>query len=58
MSKALRLITLLGLVGFGVSACGVKGALEAPADAKKVEKVDGPSGPKTHKPFILDDLIR
>ena len=58
MSKALRLITILGLVGFGLTACGVKGPLEAPAGAKKAERVDGPNGKKSHEPFVLDGLIR
>lgn len=58
MSRALRLITVLGLVAFGVSACGVKGALEAPPEAKQAEPAPGPDGEKPHKPFVLDGLIR
>ena len=58
MTKALRLITILALVGFGVSACGVKGALEAPPGTKKAEPAHGPDGKKPHKPFVLDGVIR
>lgn len=52
----------LGLlvVAFGLSACGVRGGLEAPPEdiaAKKAAKAK-PGKKAPHRPFILDGLIR
>ncbi len=58
MSKILRLVTILGMTAFGVAGCGVKGALEAPPEAKQADSAPGPDGKKPHKPYVLDGLIR
>ena len=58
MSKTLYLIVVFCLMGFGLSACGVKGSLELPPEVKKAEAATGPDGKKLHKPFILDGLIQ
>ena len=57
-------LLLAGMLG----ACGIKGPLETPPDAKGAQqataqaesgqgKAEG-AAPKPHKPFILDGLIR
>lgn len=57
MAKTVRMtLTILLLAGFGLSGCGVKGALEKPADAPK-EARPGPDGKKPHRSFILDGLL-
>jgi predicted small lipoprotein YifL len=63
----LLLIAAVALTGM-LGACGIKGPLEAPPEAKATEqatagaesgqgKAEG-STAKPHKPFILDGLLR
>lgn len=53
-----------GLLAVALSACGVRGSLDAPPDAKaeqdkaKAEASKSPGTKAEHKPFILDGLIR
>ncbi|MEW5961966.1 MAG: lipoprotein [Pseudomonadota bacterium] len=66
--KAVSLIAAT-LVVLALAGCGVRGSLEAPAEAKAAgtaassESADpgansAASKTTAHKPFILDDLIR
>lgn len=58
----------VGVVAVVVTGCGVRGSLEPPPDAKaagtatSAESADAGStsaaAPKSHKPFILDGLLR
>ena len=51
-----------------VAGCGVRGALEAPPEAKVAGEATSPDAtdaggnsaakPKPHKPFVLDGLLR
>jgi predicted small lipoprotein YifL len=62
-----RIIAAL-LLAVGVSACGVRGSLEPPAEAKAAGTASSPEAaapgtnsavqPKPHKGFILDGLLR
>lgn len=66
--KTVATVAALALAAAAVSACGVRGPLEAPAAAK----VDGEAKsaesqaagensaapPKPHEPFVLDGLLR
>lgn len=64
----LALFAAIALVAAGLSACGVKGPLEAPVadkaagDSKSAEAGDAGSNtvakPKPHEGFILDPLLR
>ena len=58
MRKILGLIAVFAIIALGLTGCGVKGALEAPAEAKQAEPAPDASGKKPHKPFVLDGLIR
>lgn len=58
MSNILRLMIIAVILGFGLSACGIKGPLELPPEAKQAKPAPGPDGKKPHKPFVLDGLIR
>ena len=58
MSKLLRLISVVAIIALGLTACGVKGTLEAPPEAKQAEPAPDADGKKPHKPFVLDGLIR
>lgn len=68
MLSAFQKSLLLVAVSLAVAGCGVRGSLDAPAEAKasgtatSSEAQDsGPnsSGPeKEHRPFILDGLLR
>lgn len=60
-------LTALLLAG-SVAGCGVRGALEAPPEAKVAGEAAAPDSgdagansaakPKPHKPFVLDGLLR
>ena len=60
-------LTALLLAG-SVAGCGVRGALEAPPEAKVAGEATSPDAtdaggnsaakPKPHKPFVLDGLLR
>lgn len=61
-------IAVLSLAALTLAGCGVRGSLEAPAEAKaqgkaaSAEAADaGPNSaaaPKPHRDFILDGLVR
>jgi len=67
MSSSWRTLALVGLLSLTVTACGVRGSLDAPADGA-IDNVEG-SAPqrdadgnvvadKQHDSFVLDGLIR
>jgi predicted small lipoprotein YifL len=61
MRSRLQLVTALVLsasVAASLSACGVRGSLESPPEAKTSEAPRKPGEPAPHKPSILDPLIR
>jgi predicted small lipoprotein YifL len=66
MGNAVRLSLLLALCALGLSACGVRGSLENPPEAKADRTATAESGQgkpegaasKPHKDFLLDGLIR
>ncbi len=66
MGIAVRLSLLLALCALGISACGVRGSLENPPEARAERTATAESGQgkpegaaiKPHKDFILDGLIR
>lgn len=61
-------VVVAGLLALAVAGCGVRGSLEAPAEAKAEGKASsaeaadaGPNSaaaPKPHRGFILDGLVR
>jgi predicted small lipoprotein YifL len=68
MPVSFRIVAALAVAGLALAGCGVRGALDLPADAKAQQqtsatadsgqgKVEG-SAPKPHKDFILDGLLR
>ena len=67
-SKLARRMTLIALLPLLLAGCGVRGSLEAPAEAKAEGTATSPeaadaggnstAGPKAHRGFILDGLIR
>lgn len=68
MLSAFQKSLLLAAIALAVAGCGVRGSLEAPAEAKAAGTATSPeaqdSGPnsagpeKEHRPFILDGLLR
>ncbi len=66
MRNAFRLSLLLTLCAIGLAACGVRGSLESPPEAKAEKTATAASGQgkpegaasKPHKDFVLDGLIR
>ena len=71
MSQTLKTalaVAALAVAGAAVSACGVRGPLEAPAqakvegEAKSAESAaageNSAAKPKPHEPFVLDGLLR
>jgi predicted small lipoprotein YifL len=66
MGNALRLSLLLIFCACGLAACGVRGSLDSPPEAKADQTATAQSGQgkpegatrKPHKDFILDGLIR
>ena|GEM_PF-434816 len=60
MINRLKLCLGLLVLAFGLSACGVRGGLEAPPEDRAAQKAakPEPGQPAPHKPFILDGLIR
>ena len=59
MSRSLRLITILACATLAVSACGKRGALEAPpSEEGKSSSVQPNPKEKPHRPFVLDNLLR
>jgi predicted small lipoprotein YifL len=65
MNRFVRL-GFLAAAGIGLAACGVRGSLDAPPEAKADVTARADSGqgkpegatPKPHKEFILDGLLR
>lgn len=68
MSGLAKKIALLLVLPLLLAGCGVRGNLEAPAEAKADGTATSPeasdaggrsaAGPKPHREFILDGLIR
>lgn len=62
MGRSLKLIAILAFASLAVTACGKRGALEAPAaSAEETGAKDVGSGKakkEEHRPFILDGLLR
>ncbi|MBR2534488.1 MAG: hypothetical protein IKE66_00280 [Hyphomicrobium sp.] len=66
--KSVLTVAALAFAAAAVSACGVRGPLEAPAQAKiEGEAKSAEAGaagensaakPKPHEPFVLDGLLR
>ncbi len=68
MSGLVKKSAVLLLLPLLLAGCGVRGSLEAPAEAKAAGEATSPdaaaagpksaAGPKPHRGFILDGLIR
>jgi predicted small lipoprotein YifL len=62
MGRGFILIAIMLLATMSLSACGKRGALEAPALAPNEKaaqsSTDDKPGEKTHRPFILDSLLQ
>ena len=66
LKDKIKLGVVVILLAVGLSACGVRGSLEAPKEAKADPTAPADSGQgkaegtalKPHKPFVLDGLIR
>ena len=68
MSSVAKTLILAAALAMTLAGCGVRGSLEAPAQAKAEGTAtspdakgssEGTSGPrKEHRPFILDGLLR
>ncbi len=66
MTGWIRAILAASALAFTLSACGVRGGLETPAEGKAQTTADAQSGegkaegaaPKPHKGFVLDGLLR
>lgn len=68
MPRRLKPLALVALLAPLLAACGVRGSLDAPAEAKATGTAVSPSAadagatsaaaPKPHREFILDGLLR
>jgi len=66
MMSWVRAVLTVSALAFTLSACGVRGGLETPPEAKSETTAEAQSGegkpegaaPKPHKPFVLDGLLR
>ena len=68
MPRRLKPFVVLALLAPLLAACGVRGSLDAPAEAKATGTAVSPSAadagstsaaaPKPHREFILDGLLR
>lgn len=62
--ETIRIAMLAVALGLGVSACGTRSSLEAPATDKTTASAESGQGkkegeaPKPHRGFVLDGLIR
>jgi predicted small lipoprotein YifL len=62
MGRSLKLIAILAFATLAVTACGKRGALEAPGATEDVQqqpqkKADAKK-PEPHRDFILDGMLR
>jgi predicted small lipoprotein YifL len=59
MSRSLKLMTILAFATLAVSACGKRGALDAPPSGEpKSSSVQPKPNEKPHRPFVMDGLLR
>ncbi len=68
MSQALKKAAVVVLLPLLLAACGVRGSLEAPKEAKAQGEATSPEAadngpkssapPKPHRDFLLDPLLR
>ena len=58
MSRSLKLVAILACATLAVTACGKRGALEAPASSDNGASVQPKPKEKPHKDFVLDGLLR
>lgn len=68
MSSVAKTFLIASLLALTLAGCGVRGSLEAPAQAKaegtatspdSKGSAEGTAGPKKeHRPFVLDGLLR
>lgn len=65
MTPFIRALLAASALAFTLSACGVRGGLESPQEAKTEATADAQSGEgkpegaaKPHKGFVLDGLLR
>ncbi|WP_295557350.1 lipoprotein [uncultured Hyphomicrobium sp.] len=66
MTRFIRAAMAASALAFTLSACGVRGGLESPQEAKAEPTAEAQSGegkpegaaPKPHKGFVLDGLLR
>lgn len=68
MLSAFRKGLLLAAISLAVAGCGIRGSLDAPAEAKAAGTATSPESQdpgknsaapeKEHRPFILDGLLR
>ena len=62
MGRSLKLIVILALASLAVTACGKRGALEAPGvtdeEGHKKKHADKAKQPEEYRPFVLDGLLR
>jgi predicted small lipoprotein YifL len=59
MSRGLKVVLILSLASLALTACGKRGALEAPPAATTTDKsVEPKPNEKPHRGFILDPLLR
>ena len=62
--ETIRIALLAGLLALGVSACGTRSSLEAPASDDRTATAESGQGkkegeaPKPHRGFVLDGFIR
>lgn len=63
MGRSLKLIAILAFATLAVTACGKRGALDAPGATEDVQSEQQPkknaeAKPEQHRGFILDGMLR
>ncbi|MGF1619697.1 MAG: lipoprotein [Rhodomicrobiaceae bacterium] len=58
MSRSLKMLAILGLTALAVSACGIRGPLEAPQSQDNARSVQPKAEEKPHRSNPLDGLLR
>lgn len=68
MPQGLRTVAVIALLALLPAGCGVRGSLDAPAEAKQQGAATSPEAaasgpgssaqPKPHRDFLLDPLLR